>query len=47
MGNSLTHKQIQERTDIIANINKLNFAILDIGDKNGSTGYLDFFNHLT
>lgn len=43
MGNSLTQEQIQERTDIIANINKLNFAILDIGNKNGSTGYLDFF----
>jgi hypothetical protein len=43
MGNSLTQEQIQERTDIITNINKLNFDILDIGDKNGSTGYLDFF----
>lgn len=43
MGNSLTPQQVQERTDIISNINKLNFDILDIGDKNGSTGYLDFF----
>lgn len=43
MGNSLSQQQIQERTNIIDNINKLNFDILDIGDKNGSTGYLDFF----
>jgi hypothetical protein len=43
MGNSLNPLQIQERTDIIDDINKLNYNILDIGDKNGSTGYLDFF----
>lgn len=43
MGNSLTCQQIQERTYIIDNINKLNFDILDIGIKNGFTGYLDFF----
>jgi hypothetical protein len=44
MGNSLNPQQIQERTYIIDNINKLNFNILDIGDKNGLTGYLDFFH---
>jgi len=43
MGNYLTQQQIQERTDVINNINKLDFDILDIGDKNGLTGYLDFF----
>jgi len=43
MGNSLTPQQVQERTDIIPNINKLKLDILDIGDKNGSTRYLDFF----
>ena len=43
MGNSLSAQQIQERTDVINDINKLNFNILDIGDKNGLTGYLDFF----
>ena len=43
MGNSLTLQQVQERTNIINDINKLNFDILDIGASNGSTGYLDFF----
>ena len=43
MGNSLSDQEIQERTDIINDINKLNFDVLDIGCKNGSTGYLDFF----
>jgi len=43
MGNSITPQQIQERTNIISNINKLNFNILDIGNKNSYTGYFDFF----
>lgn len=43
MGNSLTSQQIQERTNVINDINKLDFDILNIGDKNGFTGYLDFF----
>jgi len=43
MGNSLSPQEIQERTEIIDNIKKLNFEILDIGDKNGLTDYLDFF----
>jgi len=33
MGNSLTSQQIQERTNVINDINKLDFDILNIGDK--------------
>ena len=42
MGNSISEEERQERLDIVNNIKNLNFEILDIGDKNGATGYLDF-----
>ena len=43
MGN-LSQKEKDIRNEYIVKIKDLNFPILDIGIKNGSTGYLDFIN---
>lgn len=42
MGNSLTQEEIDIRNEYLDKIKNLNLPVLDIGLKNGSTGYLDF-----
>lgn len=42
MGNILTEDECTKRNEYIRKIKNLNFPILDIGTKNGMTGYLDF-----
>lgn len=42
MGNSLSESERNDREKIINSICKMDFYKLDIGDKIGSTGYLDF-----
>jgi hypothetical protein len=42
MGNSLSQEEIEIRTQYLDKIKYLNVPILDIGNKNGVTDYLDF-----
>lgn len=42
MGNQLSNEKIQEREDIINSICELDFNNLDLGDRIGSTDYIDF-----
>jgi hypothetical protein len=42
MGNSLSEQEISERTEYLYKMFSLNFNKLDIGTRNGHTGYLDF-----
>lgn len=42
MGNSLSEEELNERRQIINSITKLNFTNLDLRDRVGSTGYIDF-----
>ena len=42
MGNSLSQEEINIRNEYLNKIRNINVPILDIGNKNGSTGYLDF-----
>lgn len=44
MGNSLTQEEKDIRNDYLNKIKNLNLPNLDIGIKNGTTGYLDFIN---
>lgn len=42
MGNSISEEEKEIRREYLNKIQNLNLPILDIGMKNGSTGYLDF-----
>ena len=42
MGNSLSQEEIEIRKEYLDKMRNLKFPKLDIGIKNGSTGYLDF-----
>ena len=43
MGNTVSENECKERIDLMASIMSKEFPALDIGNKNGMTGYLDFF----
>jgi hypothetical protein len=42
MGNVLSEEQIEEKQVLIQKLFSLDFPLLDIGKRNGNTGYLDF-----
>ena len=42
MGNKLSPEELSERSEYVEKMRKMKFDILDIGNKNGATGYLDF-----
>ena len=42
MGNQLSEEQINERTEYLEKIFKLNFPKLNLGNRYGATGYIDF-----
>lgn len=42
MGNSLSNEEIQERNNYINKLLGLDFPILDLSSRYGSTGYIDF-----
>ena len=42
MGNSLSQENIDIRNEYLNKIKNLNLPILDIGNKKGNTGYIDF-----
>ena len=44
MGNTIANNTIIEIKNIISDIMKIDYNILDIGNKNGSTDYLDFIS---
>ena len=45
MGNSLTQEELEQMPGMFYNIMEIPCPNLDIGDKCGSTGYIDFIKH--